>query len=62
MATRNGVELLYNEKFGFLSTDPEAIRDALAEDMKSSDENAVKMSREIFIKISISGGIKPIIG
>lgn len=61
MITRDGVELLYNEKFGFLSTNPDAIRAALTEDMKSSDKNAVKMSREIFFRISMSGGISPIV-
>lgn len=57
MITKNGVALLFNDEIGYMSTDPEAIRTSLAEDMKGSDEFA-KIARNIWIKAALTGGIK----
>ena len=58
MTTKNGVQLFFNEEFGYLSSDPEAVKAALTEDMKGSDRVASKMARSIWIKAELLGGIK----
>lgn len=58
MTTRNGVALFFNEREGFLSSDPEAVQAALKEDSNSKDPIASKMARHIWIEAELSGGIK----
>lgn len=58
MTTRNGVALFFNEREGFLSSDPEAVQAALKEDINSKDPIASKMARHIWIEAELSGGIK----
>lgn len=57
MTTKNGTQLFFNKKLGYLSLDPAAIKAALAEDMKSSDRFA-SMARSIWIEAALLGGIK----
>lgn len=56
--TRDGVELLFSEKDGYLSTDPSAIITALEEDMKSSNKNDVAMATNLYMRTLNFGGIK----
>lgn len=56
--TRDGVELLFSEKDGYLSTDPSAIITALEEDMKSSNKRDVAMATNLYMRTLNFGGIK----
>jgi hypothetical protein len=56
--TRDGVELLFSEKDGYLSTDPSAIITALEEDMKSSNKRDAAMATNLYIRTLNFGGIK----
>lgn len=58
MTTKNGVQLFFNEEFGYLSLDPATVKAALTEDMKGSDAFASKMARSIWIQAELRGGIK----
>lgn len=58
MTTKDGVSLFFNKKEGFLSSNPEAVRTALKEDINSKDLIASKMARHIWIQAELSGGIK----
>lgn len=57
MTTKNGIQLFFSEKLGYLSLDPAAIKAALAEDIKGSDRFA-SMARSIWIEAELLGGIK----
>lgn len=56
--TRDGAELLFSEKDGYLSTDPSAIITALEEDMKSSNKSDAAMATNLYMRTLNFGGIK----
>ena len=56
--TRDGVELLFSEKDGYLSTDPSAIITALEEDMKSLNKKDAAMATNLYMRTLNFGGIK----
>ena len=56
--TRDGVELLFSEKDGYLSTDPSTIITALEEDMKSSNKRDAAMATNLYMRTLNFGGIK----
>lgn len=56
--TRDGAELLFSEKDGYLSTDPSAIITALEEDMKSSNKRDAAMATNLYMRTLNFGGIK----
>lgn len=56
--TRDGVELLFSEKDGYLSTDPSAIITALEEDMKSPNKRYAVMATNLYMRTLNFGGIK----
>lgn len=58
MTTKDGVALFFNEREGFLSSDPEAVQAALKEDINSKDPIASKIARRLWIEAELSGGIK----
>ena len=58
MTTKSGVALLFNEDLGYVSSNPQTVIAALAEDMKGNDKIASEMARRIYIRASFYGGIK----